>query len=202
MNTVWFSLVSSIIGYLTVLDLGFGNAIVVFTTKYHAQKRFDEERKLHGMFFVIYSVIGMIAVIAGLFLCSSVNTIFAQSMTELEIEKAKTMMVILVLNIGLTFLFSIYSSIIVAYEQFVFQKIMSLLSTLLKPVIMIPLLLFGFKSIAMCVVISLINVFILILNYLYCRYKLSVKIVFKGFDKALFVTIITYSFYVFLTRSC
>ena len=29
-----YSLVSSIIGYLTVLDLGFGNAIVVYTAKY------------------------------------------------------------------------------------------------------------------------------------------------------------------------
>ena len=35
-----YSLVSSIIGYLTVLDLGFGNAIVVFTAKYRANKHY------------------------------------------------------------------------------------------------------------------------------------------------------------------
>ena len=29
-----YSLAYSIIGYLTILDLGFGNAIVVFTSKY------------------------------------------------------------------------------------------------------------------------------------------------------------------------
>ena len=29
-----YSLVASVIGYLTVLDLGFGNAIVVYTAKY------------------------------------------------------------------------------------------------------------------------------------------------------------------------
>ena len=34
-----FSIVSSIIGYLAVLDLGFGSAIVVYTTKYHEKKR-------------------------------------------------------------------------------------------------------------------------------------------------------------------
>ena len=39
-----YSLINSIIGYLTVLDLGFGNAIVVFTSKYRAQKKFDEEK--------------------------------------------------------------------------------------------------------------------------------------------------------------
>ena len=36
-----YSLVSSIIGYLTVLDLGFGNAIVVYTSKYRVQKKYD-----------------------------------------------------------------------------------------------------------------------------------------------------------------
>ena len=41
-----YSLVSSIIGYLTVLDLGFGNAIVVYTAKYRAQGKTEEEKKV------------------------------------------------------------------------------------------------------------------------------------------------------------
>ena len=52
-----YSLVSSIIGYLTILDLGFGNAIIVYTAKYRVQKKYDEEKKLHGMFFLIFCVI-------------------------------------------------------------------------------------------------------------------------------------------------
>ena len=39
-----YSLVSSIIGYLTVLDLGFGNAIIVYTAKYREQKKYKEEQ--------------------------------------------------------------------------------------------------------------------------------------------------------------
>ena len=56
-----YSLVSSIIGYLTVLDLGFGNAIIVYTAKYREQKKYKEEQKLHGMFFAIFCIIGLIA---------------------------------------------------------------------------------------------------------------------------------------------
>ena len=51
-----FSLVSSIIGYLTVLDLGFGNAIIVHTAKYRAKGELKKEQKLHGMFRVIYII--------------------------------------------------------------------------------------------------------------------------------------------------
>ncbi len=60
-----YSLVSSIIGYLTVLDLGFGNAIIVYTTKFHTQGKFDDEKKLHGMFKIVFSIIGLIAVLLG-----------------------------------------------------------------------------------------------------------------------------------------
>ena len=38
-----YSLVYSDIGYLTVLDLGFGNAIIIYTTKFRAQKKYNEE---------------------------------------------------------------------------------------------------------------------------------------------------------------
>ena len=34
-----YSLVASIIGYLTIMDLGFGNAIIVYTSKYRACAR-------------------------------------------------------------------------------------------------------------------------------------------------------------------
>ena len=56
-----YSLVASVISYLTILDLGFGNAIIVYTSKYLAKNDKENENKLHGMFFIIYVIIGIIA---------------------------------------------------------------------------------------------------------------------------------------------
>lgn len=193
-----YSLVSSIIGYLTVLDLGFGNAIIVYTAKYRAQKKYNEEKKLHGMFMVIFCLIGILASILGLILYFNVNNIFGSSMTNLELKKAKVMMLILTFNLAITFPFSIYSSIISAYEKFTFQKIMSIINTLLKPFLMIPLLLIGYKSITMTLVITVVNIFVLLSNYIYCRKKLNIKIRFMGFDKILFKTVFGYSIWIFL----
>lgn len=193
-----YSLVYSIIGYLTVLDLGFGNAIVVYTSKYRAQKKYDEEKKLHGMFFVIFCIIGVIAMLAGIILYFNVEPLFSKTMTSIEIEKAKIMMLILTFNLGITFIFNIYSSIISAYEKFTFQKIMTILNTILKPLFMIPLLFLGFKSITMCVIVTIVNTLIMLSNYIYCKNKLNIKIKFQGFDKKLFKEIFGYSFFIFL----
>ena len=187
-----YSLISSIIGYLTILDLGFGNAIVVYTSKYIAQKKYDEEQKLHGMFSVVFTILGIIAAILGLILFFNIDNIFRNTMSIKEIQKAKIMMLILTFNLAITFPFSIYSSIISAYEKFTFQKIMAILNSLLKPLLMIPLLSLGYKSITMSLVITIVNIIVLFSNYLFCRKKLKIKIKFSGIDKILFKTILRY----------
>lgn len=193
-----YSLIASVIGYLTVLDLGFGNAIIVYTSKYRAQKKYEEEKKLHGMFRVIFGIIGVVAALIGIILFLNVNNLFGKTMTIAELNEAKIMMLILAFNLFLTFQFSIYSSIISAYEKFTFQKIMSIANTLLKPVLMIPLLFLGYKAIAMTVVITLVNIIVLVSNYLFCKNKLKIDIKFMGFDKNLFKTILGYSIWIFL----
>jgi len=193
-----YSLINSVIGYLTILDLGFGNAIVVYTAKYRAQQKYEEEKKLHGMFLIVFSIIGFIAGLIGIILYFNVDRLFGSTMNSVELNKAKVMMLILTFNLVISFMFSIYSSIINAYEKFVYQKLISILNTILKPLIMIPLLLMGYKSISMVIVITILNVLVLVSNYLYCRNKLNVKIKYRGFDKVLFKTILGYSIWIFL----
>ena len=193
-----YSLIYSIIGYLTVLDLGFGNAIVVYTTKYRVQKKYEEEKNIYGMFFAIFCIISVIVTLCGIALYFNVETLFGNAMTNGEIAKAKIMMLILTFNLSITFLFNIFSSIIIAYEKFVFQKLLAILNTLLVPLLMIPLLFLGFKSITLCLVITLVNSLVMISNYLYCKKKLNIEIKFKKFDFKLLKEMFCYSFFIFL----
>lgn len=193
-----YSLVASIIGYLTVMDLGFGNAIIVYTSKYRAQGRIDEEKLLHGMFNVVFKIIGIVAAFLGLILFFNVNIIFGKNMTDIEINKMQIMMLILSFNLFITFFFAIYNSIICAYEKFTFQKIISIIHTVLTPLLMIPLLFLGYKSIALCIVITISNIFVVISNYFFCNKKLKVSAKYLGFDKKIFKTIVSYSIWIFL----
>jgi O-antigen/teichoic acid export membrane protein len=193
-----YSLVTSVIGYLTVLDLGFGNAIVVYTSKYIEKKEYEKIEVLHGMFKCIYFIIGLISAIAGLIVYFNIDNLFGKTMSFDELLEMKIMMPILIFNLVISFMFSIYSSIINANEKFIFQKIVSILNTILKPLIMIPLLFMGYKSVAMCVVVTIVNIIVLLSNYYYCKYKIKEKVSYHGFDKKLFKVIFGYSFWLFL----
>jgi len=194
-----YSIVASIIGYLTVLDLGFGNAIVIYTAKYRERKEYDLEKKMQGMFKVVFLVLGFLIGIIGIVLYFNVEKIFGNTMSVIELEEAKVMMLILTFNLIVTFAFNIYSAIINAYEKFVFQKMMSILNTILKPILMIPLLFLGYKSIAMCICITLVNILVVASNYIYCKRKLEIKVKYAGFNKKLFCEMFGYSFFIFLS---
>lgn len=193
-----YSIVASIMGYLAVMDFGFGDAIVMYTARYKAQGKSDKEKKMHGMFWVIFNVIGITTFGLGVIISLNANHIFNNSMTVHEINLMRKLLLILAFNLGITFIFSVYGSIINAYEKFTFRKMVSIFNSILQPIIMIPLLLLGYKAVALTIVITLLNLLILVSNWYYCRTKLNIKIKYYGFDFKLFREIIGYSFYIFL----
>lgn len=193
-----YSLVTSVISYLTILDFGFGNAIIIYTTRYRNQKEKDKEQKLHGMFFIIYSIIGIIAGIIGAFLWLNVDRLFGNTMSTYELEKAKILMGILTLNLVITFPLSVFSSIITSYEKFVLQKVLNIIRIVLNPIVMIVLLNLGYKSIALVILTTVLNIGTLIINCIYCRKELKIKLKFGKIDFKLLREIMAYSVWIFL----
>lgn len=195
-----YSLVASVIAYLTVLDLGFGNAIVRYTAKFRAEKKTEEQYEMFGMFFLLYLVIGIIVFGIGLGLYFNVDTLFGNTMTAVELGRARIMMLLLVANLAFTFPMSIWGSVIQAYEDFVFQKSLNIIRIILNTVVMICLLHFGYKAVAMVVVQTIFNVLTLAINFIYCRRKLNIHIYFrfKHFHWGFLKEVAIYSFWIFL----
>lgn len=193
-----YSFVASVIAYLTILDLGLGNAVVRYTAKYRAEGKQTEQYEMFGMFFILYIVIGVIALIAGSALYFNVDAMFGDTMTALELDKARIMMLLLVFNLAFTFPMSIFGSIITAYERFVFPRVVNIIRITLNTVVMICLLHMGYKAIAMVVVQTIFNVLTLVLNYIYCRGELKIKMYFKKFKWGFLKEVAIYSFWIFL----
>lgn len=195
-----YSLVASVIAYLTVLDLGFGNAIVRYTAKFRAERKTEEQYEMFGMFFLLYLVIGIIAFGIGLGLYFNVGTLFGNTMTAVELDRARIMMLLLVANLAFTFPMSIWGSVIQAYEDFVFQKSLNIFRIILNTAVMICLLHFGYKAVAMVVVQTIFNVLTLVVNFIYCRRKLNIHIYFrfKHFHWGFLKEVAIYSFWIFL----
>ena len=194
-----YSLVASVISYLTLLDLGFGNAIIRYTAKFRAEGKVREQYEMFGMFLILYMVIGLIAMALGYGLYTHVDAWFGDTMTVEEMDKTRVMLLLLIFNLSFTFPMSVFGSIILAYERFVFPKIVNILRILLNTGIMILLLEMGYRVIAMVVLQTIFNLLTLVCNFVYCKYKLHIKIWYRKFRWGFLKEVSMYSFWIFLS---
>ena len=193
-----YSIAASIVAYLMVLDLGFGNAIVRYTAKFRAENKCKEQYEMFGMFFLLYCGIGIIALMAGGILYLNAENIFDAAMTANELERTKFILALMIFNLAISFPFSLFGSVITAYEQFVFQKVVLIFRIILNTVTMIVLLNFGYKAVAMVVVTTVFNILTLGLNYWYCKHYLKIKLKFARFQWGFLKEVSIYSFWIFL----
>lgn len=193
-----YSLVASIIAYLTLLDFGFGPAVVRFTAKYRAEGKTEEQKSLFGLFFILYSVIGIVALGIGLLLYFNIDWLFDRTMSSSDLFQARIMILLLLLNLVVSFPMSVFGSIIGGYERFVFQKSIVLMRIILSTIVMIYVLSLGYKAIALVVVQTIFNLLLLITNCIYCRRILKIRLRFKGFKWTFIRHLLGFSIWVFL----
>lgn len=193
-----YSLIGSVVGYLSILDLGLGNAIVRYTARNRALGDKAAESNLNGMFLLLYSFIGFLTVIVGAVLYFYIDTMFGATLTVEEMERAKMMMILLIFNFAVSFPLGVFGSIMQAHERFVFVRLIAILRSIINPCIMLPLLFWGYGSVAMVVVNTILNISCLLINVVYCFRVLNTAIYFKNFDVTLLKEIAGYSFFIFL----
>ena len=193
-----YAMIGSLIAYFSVLDLGLGNAIVRYTSRNRAVGDKQIEAKLNGMFLILYLIIGILTIFIGAIIYFYLDDIFTNGLSTSELRKAKIMVIIITINFAFSFPLAIFGSIIQAYERFVIFKLVEIVRILAVPIITLPFLYLGFGSVAMVVIVSVVNIGSLLFNLYYCFKYIKIKFHFGKIDLTLLKEILGYSFFVFL----
>lgn len=193
-----YNLVASVVSYLGVLNFGFGSAYMRYYSRYKVQEDSDKIAILNGMFLIIFSVIGLIAVVAGTILALNTEMIFGSELTSTELSRAKILMLILVINLAISFPNIVFNSHITANEKFIFQKLVQMVKIVINPFVVLPVLIMGYGSIGMVVATTVLNISIEIANAIYCIKKLKMRFSFNNFDFKLMKEMTVFSSFVFI----
>lgn len=193
-----YTLATSVISYLGLLNFGFGSAYIRFYSKLKVKEDDKGIAELNGMFMAIYCVMAIITVVAGSVLVVNASKILGENLTNYEIRTAQRLMAIMVFNMALSLPASVFSSVITANEKFIFQKSLGIVQTILSPMLMLPLLLLGFRSTALVLTSTILSILSLMVNMIYCIRKLKMKISFRGMSFAKLKAISTFSIFIFI----
>ncbi|MGI6382042.1 MAG: lipopolysaccharide biosynthesis protein [Tissierellaceae bacterium] len=193
-----YNLVASVVSYLGVLNFGFGSAYMRYYSRYKVKEDKEKIATLNGMFLTIFCIIGLIAVVAGTVLAFNTELIFGSELTNTELSRAKILMMILVINLAISFPNIVFTSHITANEKFVFQKLVQMIKTVVNPFVVLPILLMGYGSVGMVIATTTLNISIEIINIIYCIKNLKMRFSFKKFDFKLMKEMTVFSSYIFI----
>lgn len=194
-----YSLVISIVGYLAILDLGFGSTVTRYTVQYKSANDQNGLKRLYSTLSVIYIIIGIIAMLV----CCGINifssTLFGGAMSDVEIDKLRLMIFLCGINLLFSFPLQISSSVLIAYERFIFKNAINMAKILMEPIVMLLLLYFvHIDSVGAIVVVTLFNLLGYLAFYIYSIHKLNFSFNLRYFDKQLIKKLLTFSVSMFL----
>lgn len=156
-----YVLIGSVVGYLSLLDLGLNNTIIRYVSKYRANKDKVGEESFLATTMLLYGFISLATILLGLAVYVNLDQIFDKSLTAMEMEKAKRMYLILIFNIAITLPGGAFTAICNAYERFVFPRVLVIIKYLIRAASIFSLLYFYPYALTLIWIDTLLNVIII-----------------------------------------
>ncbi len=189
---------NSLTSYLSLLSMGIGGSYIRFNAIARTKEDKTEEYRVNGMFQLIFIVISGVTLIVGAVLVICSSYIFSQNYTATELAEIRWIIICLVLQFVVTFMFNTTAMALQAYEKFIFIRVCLLISSCLQPVINILALYFGGNAVTISVISLSISFITYLMYYLYAKKAINLKFHFGNYDKVLFKSIFMFSGFLFL----
>lgn len=193
-----YSLVASITSYLYLFDLGIGNSIIRYMSKYRIGNEREKQGALMSVTLIFYAMMCALIIIIGIFINSHFQLIFSRGLSASEISNAKVMFTITVINAGLTLMFAPFNKTNIAFEKFTFSKVSDITKIIFRVSVSIVILKMGGKGVSIVTVNLCMTILFGLVSAWYTIFKLKVKPLIGRIDKEFIKNIFSYSFIVFI----
>ena len=188
-----YKLSAAVVAYLLLLDLGVGNAVIRFTSKYRVSGDVLQGQKFAGVAIIYYIAIAIITVIIGVILIYTYPVIFAKGLNADEVILGQRLLGITVCNAALTLGTAVFANIIIAYEYFAFSRICSIIQIVIRIIMTVAVLRFNMGSVGIVTVNLITTVLCRGTFVFFVFFKIKLKPVFHGIQLGFIKEIVVYS---------
>lgn len=194
-----YSLSNSVISYLSLLQFGMGSAVIRYIAKYRATDEKEKVNQITGLFTIIYIFFAVLVLFVGCIFTLLSPVIFSDGLSETEISKMKILIIIMSLSTAFSFISVVFSSIINAYEKFIFKKTTDIILTILAPLFNLLVLFLGYESVGIATVSLIFQIVVLPIYMWYVAKRLGIKMKFVKPEKAFLLELFSFSIFMFLS---
>lgn len=189
---------ASYVGYLSILSFGVGGAYIRFNALCKAANDREGEKRLNGMFLVVFSVLSLLVIIGGCIFASLAAKLTQNTFSPEELFKLRVIIYLMTFNTVITFLFNVVMMALQAYEKFICIRVVLLIAGIVQPIVNVIALRNGGRAIAISVLTVSVSFITYIIFYVYARKAINLQFIFSGFEWNKLKEIFIFSFYLFL----
>lgn len=193
-----FGTANSLTSYLSLFSFGVAGAYIKFNISARHSGNKDEEAKVNGIFFIIYSIISGLVLITGIIFTFLAKPIFGNALSGSELLEIRFVILCTTIQYVITFMFNTVTMAMQAYEKFVFLRVVLLLSNILQPILNVVVLHFCAKAISISICNLVVSIATYLLFFAYSKKVLKMQYCFKNLDKSLIKGIFVFSSFLFL----
>ena len=192
-----YTLVGSLIAYISILDFGLNNTIVRFVAKYRAQNDLKKEENFLATTMLIYAFISLIILLVGIGFYYNIDSFF-NKLSSIELVKAKKIFAILIFNLTITLPGGTFNAICSAYEKFVFPRALTLIKYLVRALLIFTILMLNADSLGLVILDTILNCVFITISAFYVFKFLKVKIKLHKLSGYAIKNIFSYSIWIFV----
>ena len=191
------SISTSVLSYLSLLNFGISASYIKF---YFEAKKVGDEKELNGTYLSLYSIIAALSVMIGVLISYNCDAVYGSMVTGEQLVKLKYLTLILTVNTAISFPSIVFTMNIQVFEKYSILKGIDILKTVLQPLIVLPLLILGYKSIMIVSVSLFLSVLGTGISFWYVKTKLGFTAKLGFHDVNILKKVYRFSFFVFLNE--
>lgn len=193
-----YRIVQSFAGQLGIMTFGIGILVTRNIVRFDTQNQKKEKENFLAMASLISGVLAIGVLIVGYILSLGIDSLFEQSLTSAELELAKQLYWLLIINVAMTILNDMAAGIVGGHEKFAVKNSVTTLRYVLRVITLIALLKLGFGSVAIVLTDLGLTVLTFAINLLYGKLVLKERIKFYYLDRKEMRIALTFSFAILL----
>ena len=182
---------------ILVMDMGIGTTVMRYTAKFRAENKTEDISNFAAMGLIeaaiMAGVVGVLSVGIYLYL----PTFYASSFTASEISLARTLFLILSLNIVLVIIENVLNGVITGCNRFVFANGMKLCMLVLRICANVALLKMWQSAIVLVAITLVCSVLTMIMQVVYIHTRLKIRIHLYRWEPSLFKESLGYTLLMF-----
>jgi O-antigen/teichoic acid export membrane protein len=182
-------LVSGLLGYYGLLDLGTRNAVIRFVARHNAQKDYDSLSSVVSTALATYFAIGVAVLVLALVFAWRLQDIFAFQSAQ-DLADGKRLVLILGAGAAIGFPLSAFGGVLEGMQQFVRIGVVQATATITRAFVVVLFLRLGYGIVAVGAITVLFNVVAGLVNAWYVlRHMPHVRLAFVGVRRETLVTL-------------